>query len=281
MSWFTGAGIGVLDGRYVNVTGDTMTGALQITPTSNSVSILDINQADGTAVLDVDTTNRKVIVTSGTTGQSTIGAGLIVNNDSGSGAINDFQVNSDTLTAIFVDASADTLVINVPLADKLKFTQTDGNEYIDSLADGYMDYRATTGHRFNSNAWIQNGASLISGNATNNAEIYIFNNGGTGANQLYISDWTHTLPIFIDGITTFNNKVIFTQTDGNEYIDSNNDGYMDYGATTRHRFNTGDVDVVNDLTAGTIQADDGFTGSFTNGDGATVTVVGGVITGVA
>jgi len=42
-----------------------------------------------------------------------------------------------------------------------------------------------------------------------------------------------------------------------------------------------DLDVVGDLTAGTIQADNGFTGSFTNGDGATVTVVGGIITGVA
>lgn len=32
--------------------------------------------------------------------------------------------------------------------DKVIFTQTDGNEYIDSLTDGYMDYRATTAHRF-------------------------------------------------------------------------------------------------------------------------------------
>jgi len=32
--------------------------------------------------------------------------------------------------------------------DKVMFTQTDGNEYIDSLADGYMDYGATTAHRF-------------------------------------------------------------------------------------------------------------------------------------
>jgi hypothetical protein len=32
--------------------------------------------------------------------------------------------------------------------DKIAFTQTDGEEYIDSLADGYMDYRATTAHRF-------------------------------------------------------------------------------------------------------------------------------------
>jgi len=39
------------------------------------------------------------------------------------------------------------------------------------------------------------------------------------------------------GLVRFGDKVIFTQTDGNEYIDSLNDGYMDYGATTAHRFN--------------------------------------------
>lgn len=39
------------------------------------------------------------------------------------------------------------------------------------------------------------------------------------------------------GSALFSDKVMFTQTDGNEYIDSLNDGYMDYGATTQHRFN--------------------------------------------
>ena len=53
--------------------------------------------------------------TSATTGQSTIGAGLVVNNNSGNGAINDFQVNSDSFTAIFVDASADTMAIGVDI----------------------------------------------------------------------------------------------------------------------------------------------------------------------
>ncbi len=45
----------------------------------------------------------------------------------------------------------DTLEVNgtILVKDKLKFTQDDGNEYIDSLADGYMDYGATTAHRFN------------------------------------------------------------------------------------------------------------------------------------
>ena len=134
----------------------TLTGLI-ITPSANSISTLDVNQSDGTAVLDVDTTNRRVVVTSGTTGQSTIEAGLIINNASGGGAINDTQINSDTLTAILVDASADTMVFGAPIVDKIMFTQADGNEYIDSLADGYMDYYATTGHRFNN--WVRHTAA--------------------------------------------------------------------------------------------------------------------------
>jgi len=50
-----------------------------------------------------------------------------------------------------LDLTADTLIdLNgATLAtDKIAFTQVDLNEYIDSLADGYIDYRATTGHRF-------------------------------------------------------------------------------------------------------------------------------------
>ena len=45
----------------------------------------------------------------------------------------------------------DKLEVNgtVLVKDKLKFTQDDGNEYIDSLNDGFMDYGATTLHRFN------------------------------------------------------------------------------------------------------------------------------------
>jgi len=48
-------------------------------------------------------------------------------------------------------APQDKLEVNgkILVKDKLCFTQDDRNEYIDSLADGYMDYGATTGHRFN------------------------------------------------------------------------------------------------------------------------------------
>ena len=41
------------------------------------------------------------------------------------------------------------------------------------------------------------------------------------------------------------------------------------------------MDVVGDFTAGTIQADNGYTGSWVNAEGSTVTVVGGVITDVS
>lgn len=40
-------------------------------------------------------------------------------------------------------------------------------------------------------------------------------------------------------------------------------------------------DVVGDFTAGTIQADDGYTGTWVNNEGNTVTVVGGIITDVS
>jgi len=57
----------------------------------------------------------------------------------------------------------------------------------------------------------------------------------------------------VDGQILATDKIMFTQTDGNEYIDSLNDGYIDYGATTTHRFN-------NDLeVAGNIQIQNGGT----------------------
>ena len=170
--------------------------------------------------------------------------------------------------------------------DKLKFTQDDGNEYIDSLADGYMDYGATTGHRFNNNVHITGagganrlftvesnssyGGLTLKAPTEQNVFIELMEDtvkrGGFeydnttdktylasfGGHTLVLSsndDSTPTDHITIanDGVALFANKIALTQTDGNEYIDSLADGYMDYGATTAHRFNTDDlvVDVAN------------------------------------
>ena len=62
--------------------------------------------------------------------------------------------------------------------------------------------------------------------------------------------------IDLNVVTLATDKVIFTQTDGNEYIDSLNDGYMDYGATTAHRLHGPRVTVYGDLYIGSNEAVD-------------------------
>jgi len=54
---------------------------------------------------------------------------------------------ADENWGIYDISGADSLI-----AAKLCFTQTDKNEFIDSLNDGYLDYSVTTAHRFNMSA---------------------------------------------------------------------------------------------------------------------------------
>ena len=56
------------------------------------------------------------------------------------------------------------------------------------------------------------------------------------------------LELAVTGESIFKDKIIFTQTDGNEYIDSLNDGYIDIGATTGIRLNANTNLGANDLT---------------------------------
>ena len=49
---------------------------------------------------------------------------------------------------------------HIIVGDKLAFTQADGNEYIDSLNTGYVDYGATTAHRFN-NSLVVDSPTLV------------------------------------------------------------------------------------------------------------------------
>lgn len=69
--------------------------------------------------------------------------------------------NGSTTVGDYLECHTDlfTITPQVLFLDKVLFTQTDGNEYIDSLADGYMDYGATTAHRFNNKVFI-NGTTL-------------------------------------------------------------------------------------------------------------------------
>ena len=69
---------------------------------------------------------------------------------------------------------------------------------------------------------------------------------GAAANDYNImwdgNDAVHTITagkfLFTGGELIVNDKIIFSQLDGNEYIDSLNDGYLDLGATTGIRLNT-------------------------------------------
>ena len=98
------------------------------------------------------------------------------------------RVASDTANLIFRTRNIDRMTItgagNVIIANtlavtgeslfsnKVKFTQVDGNEYIDSLADGYLDYGATTGHRFNTDTTIS--GALIGNPAGTAGKDFIF-----------------------------------------------------------------------------------------------------------
>lgn len=87
--------------------------------------------------------------------------------------------------------------------------------------------------------------------------------------------------VYVDADDSFfGGKVAFTQTDGNEYIDSLADGYMDYGATTAHRF-SGPIHAVHKAADGTAAVADGtYTvglGTTTNG---TITIKDGIITAI-
>jgi len=93
------------------------------------------------------------------------------------------------------NSSADVLAYVSPtggalFGDKVAFTQTDGNEYIDSLADGYLDIGATTGIRLLQSTTIKNGASLIINSAGDDKNVTISHDDTNGqitcSGDLYI-----------------------------------------------------------------------------------------------
>ena len=85
-----------------------------------------------------------------------------------------------------------------------------------------------------------------------NAELHFYTNntfriGIDAAGNVGIGEIAPQDKLEVNGTGLFKDKLKFTQDDGNEYVDSLNDGYMDYGATTGHRF---DNDVVLPKTSG-------------------------------
>jgi hypothetical protein len=98
---------------------------------------------------------------------------------SGNLQVNGTNIGISTDTDLLVLA-LNLLTVNgqTLLTDKLLFTQTDGNEYIDSLDDGFLDYGATTAHRFLANVKLTaDDRKIIFGAADDMAMSY---NGTSG-----------------------------------------------------------------------------------------------------
>lgn len=147
-------------------------------------------------------------------------------------------LNADELTALYNSGVGTTSTGEVVVGSTHQVVATSASytssHSLDSLADlaieGELEVDGDTFHdddvHIIDSKYIKLGtadAATIGYNATN----LLINPKAVGSGYLNIQ-----------GQTLVDDKIMFTQTDGNEYIDSLNDGYMDYGATTAHRFNT-------------------------------------------
>lgn len=271
-----------LDARYVNITGDTMTGDLEMDD-----NVVGFNSTDNLAQIEgvafsgtgLDVTTGPLLVT----GKLVIDAGNLTST-SGLELYGDF---SGMYGFSIYDTSTPATPTTLVRMGRGTSTTTGYIWLLTNPSYGNVDCH-----------WIP---------MSNNG----YDLGSTG--RRWKKGWL--VDIDVSGAALFSDKIKFTQTDGNEYIDSLADGYMDYGATTGHRFDA-DIFLGSDsrkIAFGTDGASDsyihydggeldilsatdinlepnanlqingvsGWTGTFTNGDGATVTVAKGIITGVA
>lgn len=96
------------------------TTALRVENTNASASLVVLDDGSVTAYNNLTVTGS-ISTSTNTTGQSTLGTGLVVNNTAGSSTINDFQVKSQLYNAIYVSSSADSIGLMSNASGKLGF----------------------------------------------------------------------------------------------------------------------------------------------------------------
>lgn len=196
---------------------DSSFARLQFSSELTTITDIDYNNTPvptGMLELITDTAAKKVLIVRGATSQSA--------------NLQEWQTVTPT-TVAYITPTGGAL-----FGDKVIFTQSDGNEYIDSLADGYLDIAATTGVRVTSSSFTiigTNGTLNITAE-TDGGDYNFFTSNGTQTLAFYGSGGNVLNLELLDGTLQVDNKVIFTQDDGNEYIDSLADGYLDLAATT-------------------------------------------------
>ncbi len=155
---------------------------------------------------------------------------------------------------------------NVALGDECLMDNTGGDE---NVCIGNLAGNDITG---NGNVCI--GHQAGDGQIAINNRLYIHNSNT--ASPLIYGEFDNRL-LVINGELLATDKVIFTQTDGDEYIDSLADGFMDYGATTAHRFNN-DVKIPSDTDKLYLGASDDYTIEYDGLDAVhTITTAGSFI----
>jgi hypothetical protein len=227
---FTTTGIGSFGSLVTTVGGLTLLAGQDIKPSTNSTTALNIAQADGTDFVIFDTTNKKVGI--GTTPDAI----LHVSGLGGAGQPSLFRVDAtSSYGGMTFNSAADQ---NIFIELKEANVKKGGFETIAASDTTYLS--SHSGHT------LTFGANAAIGSAVH---MTLLTNGNFGINEASPQD-----KLEVNGTGLFKDKLKFTQDDGNEYIDSLNDGYMDYGATTGHRFNTlltanGNLDILNGATS--------------------------------
>ena len=188
-----------LDGAWLNDTNQTdltgdKSGSFDITTTGTGT--FDHIVETTPTLLRLDQTTPQITVGRFTFPDLTIGTNTI------------HTLNGNVLIGTATDKTAYKLQVNgkILASDKIAFTQIDGNEYIDSLNDGYLDYGAKTAHRFLANVKLTadnrklylgagddasisyDGTNLIIDPQEVGSGNFIFENGNVGIGTVSPSD---------------------------------------------------------------------------------------------
>jgi hypothetical protein len=234
------------DARYVMLDGsnDPITGNITIN-TSSATALLVEDTGVNDDVLVVDTSNN--IVWSAGAFQSALGyqkrgeasTGLIFPGanqlafNTATGSAFFAQMNSPQYEAVINDGGVDM--------DFRVEADTHSRAFFLQASDGNIGFGAPVplihhAHIWN---WTDIIGLVIEGHSSQSVNLQEWHDSASAvlayvsaAGGAYFAD-----TLQVDGETLFGDKIKFTQLDGNEFIDSLNDGYVDYGATTQHRFN--------------------------------------------
>lgn len=286
---------------YVEVAGDTMSGALTITPTANSTSTLNITNTAGASVLNIDSTNQRVGI--GTTTPAGL-LNIIASGDNQKMLITNksvlFSRNFADATTSYATGIEGTGLLNAVL----KLSSVYGIEGYQTttqlfrmttsemvFASASISFQDGTGG-INMIGAIMRGVNNLGLQALDNrftVTIKQNNDQGATADVLRVQTQSGGAALYVgyNGSVTFNEGGVSTmdvrmESDTEEnmfFLDANadTDGALYLGGTTNGiKINKGGV-----LTfLGTANISGGATGSFTTTDGKTVTVTGGIITAI-